>query len=172
MKNTVCVAFFALFLISCERSNKIGFIDSGMVINEYHEKKEIEKKFQLKEEGFRKRTDSIGQAFQSEVQSTQAIASKSSQKKAQQLMQGLQQKQQVLQQQMQMEQQQLALAYQREIDSAIIKVKAFVSRYGKNKGYTYILGTSDAAATVLYGAEDQDLTSVILDLLNSEDHKD
>ena len=79
---------------------------------------------------------------------------------------GLQQKQQMLQQQMQMEQQQLQGEFQTEIDSVIVKVKDFVKDYGKTNGYTYILGTSDAAATVMYGSDENDLTQTILDLLN------
>ena len=129
---------------------KIGFIDNGTVISNFQEKKEVEAKFQVKQEAFRKRTDSIGRAFQLEVQSTQAKAQKSSKAKAQELIGGLQQKQQLLQQQLQMEQQQFQLESEAEIDSVIVKVKDFVKDCGKANGYTYILGTSDAAATVMY----------------------
>ena len=167
MKNIIYVALAMLVFASCEKPKKIGFIDNGTVINDFQEKKDIEAKFQVKEEIFTKRADSIGQLFQAEVQSTQAIAQKSSQKKAQELMGGLQQKQQQLQQQMQFEQQQLTKAFQTEIDSVIVKVKDYVKDYGKTNGYTYILGTSDAAATVLYGAEENDLTKTIVDALNA-----
>ena len=83
-------------------------------------------------------------------------------------MAGLQKKQQQLQQQMQGEQQQLTQEFQTEIDSAIATVKDFVKEYGKANGYTYILGTSDAASTVLYGTEQNDLTQTILDALNAK----
>ena len=84
---------------------------------------------------------------------------------------GLQQKQQLLQQQMQSEQQQLAKDFQTEIDSVISTVKTYVKDYGKANGYTYILGTSDAAATVMYGADEHDLTQTILDSLNAKYEK-
>ena len=83
-------------------------------------------------------------------------------------MAGLQQKQQQLQQQMQVEQQQLTQAFQADIDSVIVKVKTFVNNYGKTNGYNYILGTSEAAATVMYGVEESDLTKTILDALNAD----
>lgn len=172
MKSIIYVALAMLILTSCEKPNKIGFIDNGAVINDYQEKKDLETKFQVKEESFRKRADSVGQAFQTEVKNTQAIAQKSSQKKAQELMGGLQQKQQQLQQQMQMEQQQLTQEFQTEIDTIIVKVKDFVKDYGKNNGYTYILGTSESAASVLYGAEEKDLTKIILDALNADYKKE
>ena len=85
---------------------------------------------------------------------------------------GLQQKQQQLQQQMQMEQQQLTQAFQAEIDSVIVNVKDFVKAYGKTNGYNYILGTSDAAATVMYGDDQSDLTQTILDALNADYKKE
>ena len=168
MKNIIYVFGLLLVLTSCQKEKKIGFVNNGDVINEYQEKKDVEQKFQVKEAAFQKRADSISQAFQLEVQKTQITARSSSQKKAQELMQGLQEKQQVLQQQMQFEQQQITQAFQTEIDSLIIKVKDFVKDYGKTNNYTYILGTSDAAASVLYGTEENDLTQTILDALNEE----
>ncbi|WP_298237223.1 OmpH family outer membrane protein [uncultured Algibacter sp.] len=167
MKNIIYLLLVAVIITSCQKEKKIGYVDNGTVINEYQEKKDVEAKFQAKEEVWKKKADSISQAFQLEVQQTQITARNSSQKKAQELMSGLQQKQQVLQQQMQFEQQQLGQAFQTEIDSLIIKVKDFVKDYGKTNNYTYILGTSDAAASVLYGAEENDLTQTILDALNA-----
>jgi len=167
MKNLVYVVLAVLVLTSCQQQ-KIGFIDNGKVINEYQEKKDIEEKYKVRDEAFKKRTDSIGQAFQMEVQAFQAKAGKMSQKKAQEAYEGLMQKQQTLQQQIQIEQQQITKAFQIEIDSTIIKVKDFVKDYGKTNGYTYILGTSDAAASVLYGTEENDLSQTIIDALNTE----
>lgn len=168
MKNIFYVVVLMLVFTSCQKQSKIGFIDNGTVISDFQEKKDVEAKFKVKEDAFRKRADSIGQAFQLEVQSTQAKAQKSSQAKAQEMMGGLQQKQQQLQQQMQVEQQQLTQAFQAEIDSVIVKVKDFVKDYGKANGYTYILGTSDAAATVMYGADENDLTKTIVEALNAK----
>lgn len=174
MKNLIYVAMTMLVLASCEKPNKIGFVDNGTVINDYQEKKEVEARFQEKEEAFRKKADSISLAFQTEAQKTQTEAqgiARSNRQKAEQLMAGLQQKQQQLQQQMQMEQQELTKGFQDEIDSVIATVKDYVKDYGKTNGYTYILGTSDAAATVMYGAEANDLTNTILESLNAEYEK-
>lgn len=168
MKNIIYVLLLVTVFTACQKEKKIGYVENGTVINEYQEKKDIEAKYQAKETAFNKKADSLGKSFQLEVQQTQITARQSSQKKAQELMGGLQQKQQVLQQQMQFEQQQLAQAFQTEIDSLIIKVKDFVKDYGKKNNYTYILGTSDAAASVLYGTEENNLTQIILDALNAQ----
>jgi outer membrane protein len=168
MKNIFYVVVLMLVFSSCQKQAKIGFVNNGTVINDYQEKKDIESKFQIKEDAFRKRTDSIGQAFQLEVKQTQLTAQKAAPAKAQELMGGLQQKQQVLQQQIQFEQQQMQQAFQTEVDTVISKVKKYVNNYGKSNGYTYILGTSDAAATVMYGSDENDLTKTILEALNKE----
>lgn len=176
MKNIFYVGMLLLILASCQKPNKIGYVDNGTVINEYQEKKDIQTKFEDKEKVFQKKADSISQAFQLEAQKgqleAQKLAQRGKRKQAEELMLGLQQKQQVLQQEMQFEQSQLTKAFQTEIDSLIIKVKDFVKDYGKKNGYTYILGTSDAAASVLYGTEENDLTQTILDALNADYKKE
>lgn len=167
MKHIFYIVLVMLAFTSCQ-DKKIGYVDNTTLINEIQEKKDLETKFQGKQEAFKKKTDSISQAFQLEVQQTQLTAQKSSQKKAQELIGGLQQKQQLLQQQVQFEEQQITLAFQGEIDSLIIKVKDFVKDYGKTNGYTYILGTSDGASSVLYGTDENNLTQTILEALNTE----
>ncbi|MDN3664941.1 OmpH family outer membrane protein [Algibacter miyuki] len=175
MKNILYVAIAMLVLASCEKPNKIGFVDNGALINDYQEKIDLEAKYQAKDDAFRKRADSIGLAFQTEAQKGQAeaqkLAQRNNRKKAEELMAGLQQKQQQLQQQMQVEQQQITQAFQADIDSVIVKVKAFVGEYGKANGYNYILGTSDAAATVMYGEEKSDLTKTVTEALNADYNK-
>ena len=167
MKKLVYVAIALFAFTSCQQQ-KIGFVDNGKVINDYQKKKDIEEKYKVKDEAFKKRTDSIGQAFQVEAQAFQAKASKMSQSKAQKAYDALMQKQQMLQQQIQVEQQQITQAFQTEIDSTIVKVKDFVKNYGKTNGFTYILGTSDGASSVLYGTEENDLSQTIIDALNAE----
>ncbi|MDO5978916.1 OmpH family outer membrane protein [Flavivirga spongiicola] len=166
MKNILYVLLVTLVFTSCQKEKKIGFIDNGVVINDYQEKKDLEAKFQIKEEAFRKKFDSIDQVFKLEVQQFQNSAKKMSQSKAQEKYQELGQKQQFLEQQKQVEAQQFQKAFQTQIDTVIVKVKDFVKDYGKKNGYTYILGTSDAAANVLYGTDENDLTKTILDALN------
>lgn len=166
MKNIFYLVLLMLAFTSCQESQKIGFVDNGKVINDYQEKKDLEQKYQAKDLTFQKRADSIGQAFQLEAQDFQLKAKSMSQKAQQDKYQELGQKQQQLQQQIQFEQQQIQKAFQEEIDSVIVKVKDFVKVYGKTNGYTFILGTSDAAASVLYGKEENDLSQTILDALN------
>ena len=165
-KNSILILFLVVFM-SCQNQQKIGFVDNGKLINEYQEKKDIEEKYTQKDLAFQKRTDSISKAFQLEAQEFQLKLSSMPQNKQQEQYQILGQKQKMLQQQIQFEQQQMQQGYQSEIDSVIVKIKKFVNEYGKNKGFTYILGTSDNAASVLYGKEENDLSQIIVDELNA-----
>ncbi|HAB29043.1 MAG TPA: hypothetical protein DCE27_16150, partial [Xanthomarina gelatinilytica] len=79
--------------------------------------------------------------------------------------------QQMLQQRIQAEEQQISQESQAEIDSLISKVRNFVKDYGKKNGYTYIFGSNEGGS-VMYGAEANDLTKVILDALNADYKKD
>lgn len=166
MKKNSVLILLMLFFMSCNNQQKIGFVDNGKMINEYQEKKDIEEKYTQMELAFQKKTDSISKAFQLEAQDVQLKAATLSQSKQQEQYQVLGQKQKMLQQQIQNEQQQMQQGYQTEMDSVISKVKGFVKEYGKNNGYTYILGTSDNSASVMYGSEENDLSQIMIDALN------
>lgn len=165
-KNSILILLLVIFM-SCQNQQKIGFVDNGKVVNEYQEKKDIEEKYTQKDLAFQKRTDSISKAFQLEAQEFQLELSTMPQSKQQEQYQILGQKQKMLQQQIQFEQQQMQQGYQAEIDSVIVTIKKFVKNYGKNNGFTFILGTSDNAASVLYGTDENDLSQIIIDGLNS-----
>lgn len=171
MKNIFLIALAMVTLASCEPSLKTGFIDNSEVVNNYQEKIDIEAKFKAKVEAFQKRTDSIGRAFQMEAQAFQEKAQKMSDAQAQQEYQVLSQKQQMLQQRIQVEEQQISKESQTEIDSLISKVRSYVKDYGKKNGYTYIFGSNEGGS-VMYGAEANDLTKVILDALNADYKKE
>lgn len=172
MKNIIYVVLATLVLASCQKPNKIGFVNNSEVINEYQGKKDVETKFQAKSDAFQKRRDSMVNAYQLELKEAQIKAQRMSQANLQKLSQEIQQKEQLLGQKIQLEQKQIQDAYQAKMDTLIIKVKDFVKDYGKTNGYTYILGTSEAAASVLYGAEENNLTQTVLDALNSEYKKE
>nr|WP_321233959.1 OmpH family outer membrane protein [uncultured Psychroserpens sp.] len=167
MKKVLGVLSFVFVLASCQEQQKIAFVDNGEIINAYQEKIDVEAKFKLKDENFKKRADSIGQAFQLEAQSFQVNATKLSQKKQQEQYQALGQKQQLLQQQLQREQQVLTEAFNVEIDSVISNVKTFVADYGKKNGYSFILGKNEAGS-VMYGVDENDITQTIIDAINAD----
>ena len=144
---------------------KIGFVDNGILINEYQERKDVEANLSIKIEAFKVRTDSLRSAFELEIKEAELKARQLSQTAIQKLSQELQQKEQLLSQRVQFEQQQIAQESQSLNDSIIKRVKAFVQSYGKSNSYNYILGSNEAGS-VLYGHEASDLTQEILEALN------
>lgn len=170
MKKIAIVCLTILSLTACQQQ-KIGFVDNGILINEYQERVDIEAKLQIQIDAFKKRTDSLRSAFELEIKEAELKARKMSQSDIQKLSQELQQKEQLLSQKVQFEQQQIAQESQTLNDSIIDKVKDFVQSYGKSNSYNFILGSNEAGS-VLYGEDASDLTQEILKALNESYLKD
>ena len=165
MKKIMILAL-AVTAMACQQ-NKIGFVDSVKLMDEYQEKIDVEARFKTKADAMTKKRDSISQSFQMELQAFQAKAQKMSQQSAQEEYGQLQQRGQYIGQQLQQEEQQLQATSQVEMDSLVKKVKKEIKEYGKANGYTYILGGGDGGS-VLYGEEANDLTQAILKILNDK----
>lgn len=167
MKKLILAVFTVIAFTSCQQE-KIGYVDNGEVINEIQEKKDVEAKYKLLDDSFKKRADSIGNIYRAEFQTIQAKSARLSQAKQQEMMQPLNIKAQQFQQQMQAEQTQMQKAFETEIDSVISKMKSFVKDYGKNNGYSYILGTNETIGTVLYAKEGTDLSKIMIEEINAK----
>ncbi|MCB0372777.1 MAG: OmpH family outer membrane protein [Muricauda sp.] len=162
----IMVLAVALTAMACQQ-NKIGYVDSVKLMDEYQEKIDVEARFKTKADALTKKRDSISQSFQMELQAFQTKAQSMSQKNAQEEYGQLQQRGQFIGQQLQQEEQQLQQVSQVEMDSLVKKVKKEIKDYGKANGYTYILGGGDGGS-VLYGEEANDLTDAILKILNDK----
>jgi outer membrane protein len=167
MKKIIFVAFTILTFVSCQQTDKIGYVDNSKLINEYQEKIDVEGKLQIKVTAFQKKTDSLRKVFQLDVNEAEIKAKKMSQANIQKLSQELQQRERTMSQQLQFEQQQIAQEGKAQNDSLIKKVKGFVKDYAVKNGYSYILGSNEGGS-VLFGKEESNLTQVILDLLNAD----
>ena len=127
----------------------------------------FETKFQTKIDAFNKKADSLDKAIQMEAQAFQTRAQKMNQSKAEQEYQALVQKKQMQDYQLGNEEKLLKAEGQKEIDTLVKQVKAFVKDYGKKNGYTFILGANEAGS-VMYGAEDKDITDAVIKALNGD----
>ena len=171
MKKLFGVLIIVLVLTSCQEQQKIAYLDNAKVVNEYQKKVDFEKVFQVKVTAFNKKADSLEKAIQMEAQLFQTKAAKMAQKDAETEYQALLQKKQMQDYQMQAEEQSLQGEGQKQIDTLIKEVKAFVKDYGKKNGYTYILGANDAGS-VMYGIESNDITQTVIDALNADAKKE
>ncbi|MFA5555509.1 MAG: OmpH family outer membrane protein [Flavobacteriaceae bacterium] len=170
----IILALTVASLISCEKkeeikqtSNNIVYIDSSKLLNEYEQAKDIEAKYKAKSEQMGKELDAEVQKFRADV----AFFEKNAQTKGAQWTQqtgvALQEREQRLAYAQQAMMQQLQEESGDEMDSLVKEVKDFITAYGKEQGYDYILST-DGASTILYAKDGQDITSEIVKMLNDK----
>ena len=167
MRKLLAICTLVLTFSSCQEQQKIAFVDNTKVVNEFQKKIDFEEKFKAKIENFNKKADSMQQAIQVEAQLFQSRAAKMSQSKAEEEYNTLVQKKQMQDYQLNNEEKQLQAEGQKEIDTLVKQVKAFIKDYGKTNGYTFILGSNDAGS-VLYGSENKDITEEVVIALNKE----
>jgi outer membrane protein len=165
MKKLVVLAI-AMTAMACQQ-NKIGYVDSVKIMDDYQEKIDVEARFKTKADAMGRKRDSISQAFQMELQQFQSKAQSMSQQSAQEEYSQLQQRGQQIGQRLQQEEQQLQQNSQTQMDSLVKKVKKEIRAYGKANGYTYILGGGEGGS-VIYGDDAQDVTEEILKILNDK----
>jgi len=171
MKNIIIALVVLVTFSSCQQQQKIAFVDNTKVVNEFNKKVDFEAKFKTKIEAFNKKADSLQQLIQMEAQLFQTRAAKMKQSKAEEEYNALLQKKQMQDYQLNTEEKALQAEGQKEIDTLVKQVKAFVKEYGKANGYTFILGANEAGS-VLYGAEATDITKTVLEALNKDDKKE
>lgn len=172
MKKVAYTLLLVLCISACNETGKYGFVDRSIVVNGYEAKKNLEERFKTKNSAFIKRRDSLIKQYEFDRQEAGIKAQRMTQEELQKLSQEFQQREALLGQQIQFEQQELQSAFDTELDSIISDIKTFVKSYGKEHGYTFIFGTSDATNTVMYGPESSDLSNIILEDLNSKYQKE
>lgn len=163
MKRILTIAVSVSFLVSCQ--NKVMFVDNSKLLNDYKEKQDLEAELQKKIDVYSKKRDSISMAFQIEAQNFEKQSKSLAPAVAQQKYSELMQKSQFLQEQLMREERMIQEESRTKMDTLLTKVKKFVNKFGKEKGYTYILGANDGGS-VLYGQDSQDITSEVVKALN------
>ena len=165
MKKILIAGVALLSLTACQ--DKIAFVDNAKLLDNYQEKKDIKAKLDKQVEAYQKKRDSVSQAFQAEAMAFDKQAKELPANVAQKKYNELMQKSQILQQHLMQQEQTLQAESQKELDSLINKVKKNIREYGKQKGYTFILGANDGGS-VLYGAEKKDITKEVTEYLNQQ----
>ena len=165
MKKLILTGVALLALTAC--TDKVAFVDNSKLLNDYQEKKDIEAKLKGQISTYERKRDSISMAFQTEARAFDAQAKTLPQNIAQKKYNELMQKSQILQQHLQQEEQKIQMESQTQMDSLLSKVKKNIKEYGKQKGYTFILGANDGGS-VLYGTEKKDITKEVTEYLNNQ----
>lgn len=173
MKKSIVIIAIAISLFSCDKKaevakeSKTAYVDTSKLLDEYTEAKDVQAKFKAKSEEMGRQLEIEIKSFKADAAYFQKNAQANGQAWAQQNGQALQEREQKIQYAQQGMTQQLQREMGVEMDSLVTGVKKYIKTYGKEKGYSYIYGTGEAA-TVLYAEDKYDITKEIIKLLNDK----
>jgi outer membrane protein len=148
-------------------TDKIAFVVSEELLNDYQAMKDARKSFEAKVKGWSNQNDAIGRQFQSAIQKyQQQAASLTPEQRAatEQQLEAQRVKGGQLQQQLQ---QKAAEEEARMTKQVLDRVDKQVALYGKENGYRLIL-ISAPSGTIAYGRKDLDITKEVTAYLNKE----
>ena len=172
-KKALVIIALSITILSCNKpvtavkEVKTAYVDTSVLMKEYTEAKDLEAKYKAKSEEKGRQLDAEIARFKQEAAGFQAQAQANGQAWAQQKGAELQKREQQLGAAQQQLAQELQQESGKEMDSLVSGVKKFIKTYGKEKGYTYIYGTGDAAS-ILYAEDKYDITKEIIKELNDK----
>ena len=175
MKKVIVIIALAISIVSCNdkpaaaaKEVKTAYVDTSVLMKEYTATKDLDAKYKAKGEEKGRQLEAEINRFKQEAQNFQAQAQANGQAWAQQKGAELQKREQQLAQAQQALSQQLQQEGGTEMDSLVANVKRTIKAYGKEKGFTYIYGTGDSNASILYAEDKLDITKDIIKLLNDK----
>jgi outer membrane protein len=172
MKKSLLIIALSISIVSCNKTAEVkevktAFVDTSVLMKDYTEAKDLEAKYKAKSEEKGRELEAEINRFKQDAANFQNQAQANGQAWAQQKGAELQRREQQLAQAQQSLSQQLQQESSVEMDSLVKGVKTFIKSYGKEKGYSYIYGTGDAA-TILYAEDKYDITKEIVKALNDK----
>lgn len=165
MKKLITVLSIILLFTSCNQV-KIAHVDVEEILKEYKGSKKAEEEMKVQSEKMSAELDQLANNFQQKVQEYQKNSKSLSENTKKQKEQELMQEQQQIQQRQQMAQQLVQAEGQKKIDIINEDIESFLTDYAKQKGLTYILGTSQQTKSVMYGEKSLDITEEVISALN------
>jgi outer membrane protein len=167
MKKLMSIIALGLLLTSCQETQKIAFVDSEKVYEEYQGKIDIEAGITKKQEDFNKKTDSLGMAYQMEAAPLQAKFGKLSQQEQQSNPEILafSQKWQMVESQIKAEEQSMQAELEKDLKELDTSIEEFITEHAKKNNYSFVLGKNKSAG-LIYGNEASDITETIIKELN------
>jgi len=148
-----CLFFFlALITASCKKHCEVFYVNPNKLLQGYHGAQAQHELFQAKARDWQLRIDSLG----TELQALRTAPPATRAAKEQQLGQY----REAIQQRAQQENQRLTQA-------VLAEINAYLKQYGKQKGYTFILGATESG-NIVYAADEADVTDDVLKGLNDQ----
>lgn len=169
MKKFIALTIILIGAASCQESQKVAFVDSEKVYEEYQEKIDIEAEITKKQEDFKKKTDSLGMAYQMEAAPMQAKFGKLSQQQQQSNPEILAfgQKWQMIESQIKAQEQSMQDELQKNLQELDTNVEEFIAAHAKKNNYSFVLGKNKSGG-LIYGNEASDITETVIKELNEQ----
>jgi outer membrane protein len=168
MKKLLIIAF-AIALSSCTQ-NKIAYVDFTTVMKDYDAMVTLREEATVKQDEITGKLELMQAQFQAKVQEYYQNAEKMSVDKRAEAEQALGQEQQMIQS----AQQQMSQMLQQENEAKTValfsRLDSLVIKFTKSQGFNLVLGTQ-GNTTVIYGDEQLNITSEIVEMLNKDYHK-
>lgn len=143
---------FLLLTGSCQEPPKLGYVNPNKLLQGYHGARAQHEVFQAKARVWEQRVDSLSAELQ--ALSTAPAATRTARE------QQLGRYRDAVRQQAQQENERLTKAVLGEIN-------AYLKQYGKEHGYTFLLGATDGG-NIVYAAEGTDVSEAVLTGLNAQ----
>lgn len=169
MKKFIALAVILIGAASCQESQKVAFVDSEKVYEEYQEKIDIEAEITKKQEDFKKKTDSLGMAYQMEAAPMQAKFGKLSQQQQQSNPEivAFGQKWQMIESHIKAQEQSMQDELQKKLQELDTNVEEFIAAHAKKNNYSFVLGKNKSGG-LIYGNEASDITETVIKELNEQ----
>jgi len=175
-KKIVVLIALSISIVACNKTAEVkevkdvktAYVDTSELMKEYTATKDLDAKYKAKGAEKGRQLEAEINRFKQEASNFQAQAQANGQAWAQQKGAELQRREQQLAQAQQALSQQLQQEGGTEMDSLVAGVKRTIKAYGKEKGYSYIYGTGDSNASILYAEDKFDITKEIIKLLNDK----
>ena len=171
-KKVLLIIAISISVVACNKTAEVkevktAYVDTSVLMKEYTEAKDLEAKYKAQSEEKGRQLEAEINRFKQDAANFQSQAQANGQEWAQKRGAELQKREQQLGYAQQALAQQLQQDSSIEMDSLVSGVKKFIKAYGKEKGYSYIYGTGDAAS-ILYAEEKYDITKDIVNALNEK----
>lgn len=161
MKKIITIAFIAMSLVSCNNSEKTGYVKMGELFEEFELKKQLTNQLEQTVSARKNILDSLKLNLEMMVVSIQGGAVNDSLKNK-----FLYTKEQFLKKQEQFEGENQRL--QQEYDSQIwTQLNEYVKEFGEEKKLDYIFGANGTGA-IMYGNESKDVTKEMVSYVNKK----
>lgn len=162
------LCLLGLIYLMSKSSNKsnIAYVETSVLVDGFEGTKAARKQFEEKSKLWQANTDSLVAQWENEIKAYEQERSSMSPKEIELKEELLRNKQQQLGQYQEAMKRKAAEEDQNMTQTVMNQINDYLKAYGKEQGYTYILGA--AGGNIVYANEAQNITEEVLTGLNAE----